>query len=70
MAWSWPAKALRPMWCAIFRVEAGMAPVEVVVEAQPHDARFDAFQDDLAEAAPAPAGKAVAAPAAPTNLRV
>ena len=46
-----------------FRVVAGMAPVEVVVEAQPDDA----FQDDLAEAAPAPAGKAVAAPAAPTN---
>ena len=65
-----------------FRVEAGMAPVELVVEAGPHSAGkaadddcalcdlFDALNDD--EEGLAPAGKAqatLAAPAAPTNLR-
>ena len=63
-----------------FRVEAGMAPVEVVVEAHPagkaldDDCAFcdllDALHDE--EEGPGPRGKAQAAleaPAAPTNLR-
>ena len=75
-------EGLVPFVDSAFRVEAGMAPVELVVSAGPHSAGkatdddcafcdlFDALNDD--EEGLAPAGKALAtlaAPAAPTNLR-
>ena len=73
---------LVPYVDSAFRVEAGMAPVELVVSVGPHSAGkaadddcafcdlFDALNDE--EEGPGPSGKAQAAleaPPAPTNLR-
>ena len=73
-------EGLVPYVDSAFRVEAGMAPVELVVSAGAGKAAdddcalcdlFDALNDD--DEGPSPSGKALAglaAPAAPTNLRV
>ena len=73
-------EGLAPYVDSAFRVEAGMAPVELVVEAHPAGQvlgddcafcdLFDVLNDD--DEGPGPSGKAqatLAAPAAPTNLR-